>query len=175
MSAAPRRGVTRAYVGGLVFAVAVVALALLVAGWGGIALMTTRDPVTAAGAPRWAAPGIVGLALVLLGWGLWTQALGLLRGRSAPSWGHALGLGGGAYLLWCLGGMLAGFRIEDTWTSPFSAWLAAMWAIASLVFWAVLARRVYTDRPTPRWPWDRPGEPGPDWEAGPGAPPRDER
>src|SRR5690606_33613901 len=71
----------------------------------------------------------------------------------------------GAYLLWCLGGAIAGLRIEDTWLSPFALALAGCWALCSLAFWGVLARRVYTDRPVPRWPWERSGKDalGPDW------------
>ncbi|WP_244301297.1 hypothetical protein [Leucobacter insecticola] len=46
-------------------------------------------------------------------------------------------------------------RIDETWLSPFAAVLAPIWAVAALLFWAILARRVYTDRPTPKWPWER--------------------
>jgi hypothetical protein len=166
-----RRGVTRAYVGGLIAAVSVLAVALVIASWGGIGYFTGLEPVMTPGVWVLAAGGLIVLALALLVWGLWSQALALLRGRRTPPLAHTLVLGAGAYLLWCLGGMLAGLGIEETWLSPFALALALVWALCSLVFWAVLVRRVYTDRPVPRWPWEGRDE-GPDW-AGPGGGPRD--
>ncbi|WP_245907378.1 hypothetical protein [Leucobacter massiliensis] len=161
MTEGSRRGVTRGYVGGLVAAAVVVAIALVVAAWGLIALALLRDPVTSAGVPLWAAPVILLCILALLAWGLWRQAIVLLRGRRGPAWGIVTALAVGAYLLWCLGGVLARMSIGETWLSPFSAVLIPICALASLVFWAVLARRVYTDRPPPRWPWERDEGEGP--------------
>lgn len=155
-ASAPRR-VTRGYAAALIFAAVIVATALLVAVWGLLSALAGRDPV-ASHVKFWAAPFIVVLLLGVLAAGLWQQTLVLLRGRRRPSWGIVISLGGGAYLLWCLLGMLFGMDIADTWTSPFAGALAAIWAFASLLFWAVLARRVYTDRPPPRWPWERDGE-----------------
>lgn len=155
MTEGARRGVTRGYVGGLVVACAIVAAALLVAGWGGLGLALDREPVATDGVPRWAAPLILALALAMLAGSLWQQALVLLRGRRAPSWGAIIATAGGAYLMWCLGGILAGMSIEETWLSPFAALLAPIWGIAAVLFWAVLARRVYTNRPAPKWPWER--------------------
>lgn len=158
MNAAPRRGVTRGYVGALVLACTVLAASLVVAVWGMIALFSGREPITSAGVPRWAAPAVLAVVLGALAWGLWSQALVLLRGRRAPSWTHTIVLAVGSYLLWCLGGIAAGASIEETWLSPFAASLAPICALASFACWAVLMRRVYTDRGVPRWPWEREGD-----------------
>lgn len=150
---APRR-VTRGYAVTLVIAACMVAVALLVASWGALTLFSGRDPVTSR-VGFWVAPLIVVLALAALGAGLWQQTLVLLRGRRRPLWSLLVTLGGGAYLLWCLLGMALGMSISDTWLSPFAAVLPIIWALVTLLFWAVLARRVYTDRPTPSWPWEK--------------------
>lgn len=153
-----RRGVTRGYVGGLIVAADIVAAAALVAAWGLLSLATGVDPVRTPHVPRWSAPLVAALAVGALSWSLWQQALVLLRGRRGPAWEHIVTIAASAYLLWCLGGILAGMSIEETWLSPFAALLAPIWAVVSLLFWAVLARRVYTDRPVPRWPWERKDE-----------------
>ncbi|WP_449281762.1 hypothetical protein [Leucobacter sp.] len=173
MSSGSRREVTRGYVGGLILAAVIVAAALLIASWGLLALTLQRDPISSDGVPRWVAPVLVLVVLALLGATMWQQALVLLRGRKSPAWGLLIAIAGGAYLLWCLGGTLAGLSIDETWVSPFAALLAPVCGLASLLFWAVLARRVYTDRPVPKWPWERRGEPGPDWAIGDEDPWRD--
>lgn len=155
MTEGARRGVTRGYVGGLVAACAIVAAALVVAAWGILGFALDREPVASDGVPRWAAPLLLALALGMLAIALWQQALTLLRGRRAPSWGSIVTTAVLAYLLWCLGGVLAGMSIEETWLSPYAAVLVPIWAVAAILFWAVLARRVYTDRPAPKWPWER--------------------
>ncbi|XPP27841.1 MAG: hypothetical protein ACNYNX_06580 [Leucobacter sp.] len=169
MTDASRRGVTRGYVGGLIAAATVLALALVIASWGGIGYFTGLAPVSTPGVWVLAGEVIVGVALAALVWGLWSQALVLLRGRSGPPWAHTLVLAVGGYLIWCLGGLLAGLGIEETWLSPFAVALGLCWGVCSLAFWAVLARRVYTARPVPRWPWERRGESGPNG-AGPQEP-----
>jgi hypothetical protein len=158
-----RRGVTRGYVGGLIAAVAIVALALVIAAWGGLSLLLDSEPVTTPGIALSVGPLIILVLLALLVWILWAQSLVLLGGKRSPSWPHILLAAGSAYLLWCLGGMLGGLTIEETWMSPFAAAIAVVWGIAAVLCWSVLARRVYTDRPVPQWPWERRGEPGPDW------------
>lgn len=105
--------------------------------------------------PRWAAPVIVVLALAMLAASLWTQSLTLLRGQRAPAWGQIVTTAGGSYLVWCLGGTLAGMQIIDTWLSPYAVALSVSWVLANLGFWAILARRIYTDKPPPKWPWER--------------------
>ncbi|MBL3698703.1 hypothetical protein [Leucobacter luti] len=155
MNSGPRRGVTRGYVGALITAAVIVATALLVAAWGGLALLLDTDPVETASVPRWAAPVILLAGLGVLAWSLWRQAITLLRGRRAPSWGSMCTVAIGVYLLWGLAGILAGMSIDETWFSPFAVSLPVIWAVVSVLFWAVLARRVYTDRPPPRWPWER--------------------
>ncbi len=173
MNSGSRRDVTRGYVGGLILAAVIVAAALLIATWGLLALTLQRDPVSSDGVPRWVAPILVLVVLALLGGAMWQQALVLLRGRKTPAWGLLVAIAGGAYLLWCLGGALAGLSLDETWVSPFAATLAPVCALAFLLFWAVLARRVYTDRPVPKWPWERRGEDGPDWAIGDEEPWRD--
>lgn len=159
-----RRGVTRGYVVGLAAASVIAALALVVGSWGLIGLLTGREPVTTPGVAPITAEVILLLALLVLAIGLWRQAIVLLRGRRVPPWAHILVLAASAYFIWCLGGILAGMSIDETWVSPFALVLALVWALCSLLFWAVLARRVYTDRPPPRWPWERRGSiEGPDW------------
>ena len=158
MTEGPRRGVTRGYVAGLALAGVIVAAALLIATWGMLSLAMQRDPISSDGVPRWAAPVLLLLGLALLAAALWQQAIVLLRGRRGPAWGTVITVAGGVYLLWCLGGMLAGLSVDETWVSPFAAALPVIWAAASLLFWSVLARRVYTDRPAPKWPWERAGE-----------------
>ncbi|MGW9020236.1 hypothetical protein ACWGOE_01990 [Leucobacter chromiiresistens] len=155
MTPEPRRGVTRGYVAGLVGAAIVVATALLVAVWGGLALLLGRDPVESGDVVSWAAPLILFGGLALLAVLLWRQAITLLRGRREPAWSSLVGAAAGIYLWWGVLGMLAGMTVGETWLSPFAAALPVIWAAAALLFWAVLARRVYTDRPAPRWPWER--------------------
>ncbi len=160
-----RRKVTRGYVGGLIAATVAVAVALLVSSWGGISLLAESEPVSSAGVSAVASELIILVAVVMLIWGLWRQAIVLLKGRQSPPWAHILVLAFGAYFVWCLGGLIAGLTIDETWLSPYALALGLAWGLCSLIFWAVLARRVYTDRPVPKWPWERSGEDalGPDW------------
>lgn len=155
MNSGPRRGVTRGYVGALILAAVIVATALVVSGWGMMALLMQRDPVSSEDVPRWAGPALVVVALAVLAISLWLQALALLRGLRSPAWGRIFVTAMSAYLLWCVLGVLAGMSIDETWISPFAAVLPVIWALCAIAFWAVLARRVYTDRPPPRWPWER--------------------
>lgn len=158
MTPSPRRGVTRGYVGGVLFAAEVMAVALVIAVWGLLTMWRGDAPIGTA-VPLWAAPVILVGALVALGWALWRQALALLRGQWAPAWALVCSVAVGAYLLWCLGGVAIGLTIAETWASPYAIALAPIWAATALVFWAVLARRIYTDRPPPRWPWERDSRP----------------
>ncbi|QIK64206.1 hypothetical protein G7068_14115 [Leucobacter viscericola] len=155
MTEGSRRGVTRGYVGSLILAAVIVAVALLVATWGLLSLGMDRDPVSSDGVVSWAAPLVLCFALAALALTLWQQAIALLRGQKTPVWGYFVAVSVGAYLLWSLGGNLAGMSIDDTWVSPFAAALVPIWGLTCLLFWAVLARRLYTDRPTPKWPWER--------------------
>lgn len=150
-----RRGVTRGYVAALIAAACIVAVAIVVASWGIISLAVGREPIESEHVARWAAPAIVTLALAMLAAAMWRQAITLLRGMKRPAWGQFVSTAGGAYMIWCLGGLLAGMSIRETWISPFAVALSVAWGVACLAFWAVLARRVYTDRPPPRWPWER--------------------
>lgn len=155
MTEGARRGVTRGYVAGLLAATLVVAGALTVGAFGAIELATGRMPVVSRGVPLWFGIVTIGLALAILAPLLWHHAIVLLKGRRTPDWGIVVSAAGSSYLVWCLAGVLAGLTIDETWVSPFAAVLALVWGIAVLLFWAVLARRVYTDRPTPKWPWER--------------------
>lgn len=156
MNEGARRGVTREYVGSLAAASVVVAAALIVAVWGVSSMLLHRDPVSESTVPVWAAPLILVILLAILAWGLWGQAVVLLKGRRTPATGRIVAHAFGAYLLWSLGGLLTGMTVGDTWLSPFAFALIVIWAVVQLFFWAVLSRRVYTDRPPPRWPWERP-------------------
>ncbi len=167
MTETPRRRPTRGYVWGVIAAVVILATALITASWGILSVMIGRTPVTTRGIGLYAAELIVGLLLLSLAWGLWNQALAYLRGRRALSWSAVVVLAGGAYLAWSLLGMAVGMQMQDTWLSPFALALAIIWAVCSIVFWVVLVRRIYTDRPVPQWPWERRGEPGPDWNPPP--------
>ena len=157
-----RRGVTRGYVLGLVFAVAIAGFALMLTAWSLISLAAGGGPVSTPGIGFSAAAMPVLLCLGLLAWLLWSQSLLLLRGRRQLSWRHLLVASFGGYLLWGLVGTLLGLSLADTWLSPYVLALAVSWALATVLCWAVLLRRVYTDRPAPRWPWEKRGELGPD-------------
>lgn len=158
-----RRRVTRGYVWGLIFAVVIVAFALMLLAWAAISLGTDGGPVSTPGIGFGAAPLAIILCLGVLVWGLWSQSLVLLRGTRAVSLTHMFLVSLGGYLVWSLVGMFTGLSIAETWLSPYALALAVAWAVASLLCWAVLLRRVYTDRPVPRWPWEKRGDLGPDW------------
>lgn len=163
MTSGHRRSVTRSYVWGLIFAVVILAFALMLLAWAGIALATGGAPVSSPGISFGAAPVAVLLCLALLVWVLWAQSLVLLRGMRMAPWGHLLLVSLGSYLVWSLVGILTGLSIAETWLSPYALALALSWAFASLLCWALLMRRVYTDRPAPRWPWEDRDSLGPDW------------
>ena len=150
-----RRGVTRAYVVGLLAAALIVAVALLLVCWGFLGLALEHGPIVSENVPYWFGTLTVLGGLAMLAVLLWRHALILLRGRKTPVWSIVVGAAFGAYLIWCLLGILGGLSIGELWPSPSAATLALVWAVAVLLFWLVLARRVYTDRPAPRWPWER--------------------
>lgn len=153
MNARKPQRVTRTYARGLVAAVAILAIALLIAGWGGLSLVLGRSPVVS-NVSRLAAPlmiiGAVGLLIMVL----WRQVIDILRGNRA-GWMYTVIVPGAAYLLWCVAGVLAGMTVEETWLSPFAWLLALCWLVALLIFWAVFLRRVYSDKEPPKWPWEK--------------------
>lgn len=164
MTESHRRGVTRGYVRGLIFAVVVIAFSLMLVAWSALSLASGGGPVTTPGVGFGATALPVLTCLVMLALVLWSQSLVLLRGRRALSWTHLLLASIGGYLLWCLLGMAVGLSLADTWLSPYALSLAVTWAIGALLAWALLTRRVYTDRPAPQWPWEKRGDvEGPDW------------
>lgn len=163
MTEGHRRGVTRGYVWGLIFAVVIVSFALMLAAWSALALLTGGGPVTTEGIGFEVSAFAVLLCIGLLLWVLWAQSILLLRGRRAVSWTHVLLATFGGYLAWSLVGTLTGLSLADTWLSPYALSLALAWGVGALLCWAVLLRRVYTERPVPRWPWEKRGDPGPDW------------
>lgn len=156
MSQRPPQRVTRGYALALIAADAILAIALLVAGWGALSLWLDRSPVTSE-VSRAAGPLIVLAAVAVLVVALWYQTLEILRG-SKPAWALLIVVPGAAYLVWSLGGFAAGMGFDETWFSPFALLLALIWAIALGLFWAVFMRRVYTDRGVPKWPWERNNE-----------------
>lgn len=154
------RGVTRGYVVGLIGAVTILALAVVVALWGAISLATGAEPVRSEDASFSLAPLIVAVAVAALVVVLWNASISLLRGRTSPPLAHAVTAGFGVYLLWCLAGAVAGLASTDTWLSVYPVALGVVWFVAPILLWAVLYRRRYTDRGTPKWPWER--HPAPD-------------
>lgn len=163
MTEGHRRGVTRGYVWGLIFAVAIAGFAMMMIAWSGISLVSGRLLISTPGIGYSVSAVSVLLCLGLLVWVLWSQSILLLRGRRSLSWVHVLVVSFGGYLVWGLVGTLSGLSVADTWLSAFALALAAAWAVASVLCWAVLLRRVYTDRQPPRWPWERHDDLGPDW------------
>lgn len=160
MGEGERRGITRGYAVGLIGAVTLLSFALLVASWGFIALATGTQPVQTESVTFVIAPLSIALSLGLLVSMLWTSTVALLRGRRTPPLSQSVIAGCGAYLIWCLVGLLAGMSIGETWASWYAVVLALFWAIAPLLLWAVLSRRVYTDRRPPRWYWENHPAPG---------------
>lgn len=159
-----RRGVTRGYLRGLIFAVVIVAFSIMLAAWSFIALATDGGPVSTPGVSYGATVLPVLSCLVLLAAVLWSQSILLLRGRRSLSLTHLLLASIGGYLIWCLLGMAVGLSLHDTWLSPYALSLAIALALAVLIAWSLLLRRVYTDRPAPQWPWEKRGDQeGPDW------------
>ncbi|NLA66386.1 MAG: hypothetical protein GX862_10845 [Leucobacter sp.] len=163
MSERRRRGVTRGYVAGLTLAVVIIALTLLIVAWSAISVYAAKEVISTPDIGSAVVPLMLLVLLLLLAWSLWRQALVLLRGRYGPAWAQIVLISVGGYLLWCVMGVIAGLSLADTWVSPYAASLAIVWGVSCLIFWALLARRVYTDRPTPRWPWERDDDDGPDW------------
>lgn len=163
MNEGARRGVTRGYVGGLILATLISAVAGTVAVWGLLALWTGLVPISQPDMPRWMGPVTILAALGVLAWMLWLQTMSLLYGRRKPHWGYILLAALLAYALWGLMGTIAGLPNSDSWASLFAWSLIPIWAVAGILFWAVLARRVYSDRGTPKWPWERADDLGPDW------------
>lgn len=153
MNQRPPQRVTKGYALALIAADAILAIALLIAGWGMLTLWLDRSPVTS-DVSRGAAPLIVLAAVAVLVIALWQQTIEILRGNS-PGWVLLVIVPGAAYLVWSLGGLIAGMGIDETWLSPFALVLALIWAVALGLFWAVFMRRVYTDRGVPKWPWER--------------------
>ena len=155
-----RRTVTRGYVTGLIAATLTLAAALVVASWGLLGVALGREPIESDEVPLWFGVFAIAVGLAALAWLLWRHAIVLLRGRKTPSWGIVIVATFGVYLLWCLAGILGGLSLDETWTSPYAVALAPIWGLSVIIFWGILARRVYTDRPTPQWPWERREERG---------------
>jgi hypothetical protein len=149
----PRRKVTRAFVLGLAALVTVFGLALLVAAWGLSSFILGTKPV-ATDVAFFVAPIIILLALASLFWVLWRVALALLRGRTTLPWGPALLAALTAYFLWGILGTLAGFALNEAWFSVYVLELELVWILTVFLFWAVLSRQVFTERPAPAWPWE---------------------
>lgn len=164
MSEGRRRGVTRGYAWGLILANTVVAVSVLIAVWGITAYLSGAGPVVTENVAFAFAELAVGVTLAALIWVLWSQTIAILRGRTSASWSHVLIAGLSGYLLWSLLGTAAGLSAQETWISPYALSLAIIWACSVIVGWALLTRRLYSDRATPQWPWEKRDEPGPDWQ-----------
>jgi hypothetical protein len=146
--------VTKAFVLGLAAMATLFGLAVLVAAWGLLALATDTKPVESQ-VPFFVAPLILVIALAELYGMLWLIALRALRGNSAPPWGLAFLASAGAVVVWAVIGFLAGFSVAEAFLGFYVLALAASWFLAAMLFWLLLARQVFTDRPTPLWPWER--------------------
>lgn len=154
MAVEKRRGVTRSYVYALIAACVFLALSFLVAVWGLTSVLLLRFPVETS-ISRFIGPGIIALTLALLAWSMWQQSLDLLRGNTAVPAVRLVTTAVTVYLVWSLLGMLAGMAVTETWLSVYAFELAVIYALAQLTCWWLLLRRVYTDRPTPQWPWEK--------------------
>lgn len=150
----PRRKVTKAFVLGLAAMTSLLGLALLVAAWGLLALALNSKPVDSQ-VPFFVAPLIVVVAIAELYWMLWRIALRTLRGQSAPPWGRALLTAALGVAIWATLGFLAGLTAAEALFSVYVLALALSWFVSAIVFWLLLARQVFTDKPTPLWPWER--------------------
>jgi hypothetical protein len=149
-----RRGVTRSYVWMLIFGCTFVTVSLVVAGWGLTALALLRLPVETS-VPTYYGPLVLVLLFLSLAASMWYQSLNVLRGHKTVPISRMIVMGLVAYIVWSLAGMLAGMSIGETWLSLFSFELVPLFAFGLLSCWYLLLRRVYTDRPTPRWPWEK--------------------
>lgn len=157
----PRR-LTREYARGLVAAVAIFTIAMLVFTWGITAFLLERDPITTT-ISKMTAPAIVLLCLALLIFVLWRDLISMVKGHP-PTYYLLVVVPAGVYLLWSLLTTALNLSISEAWLSPFALGLAACWAIALLLFWWILLRRLYSDKGRPQWPWEKKDlDEGPDW------------
>lgn len=149
-----KRGVTRAYVWTLIFACVLLSLAIISAAWGLTALFADTVPI-ASQVFIGAGPLLVGLALAFQAWTLGKAAIFLLKGSRRPPYHWLLLPGLCGYLVWCIGGMAFGMRISETWLSWYSLALVPIFWVTGFLCWITLWMRVYTNRESPRWPWER--------------------
>lgn len=138
----------------LIFASALLTVSLIVAFWGLTSLITLKFPVETQ-VPRTTAPGIIMVTIGVLAWSMWQQSLNVLRGHVAVPIGRAIGVAVVVYVIWSVLGMLAGMPAAETWLSPFAIELIPIFVLGALCGWWVLLRRVYTNKPTPQWPWEK--------------------
>ena len=149
-----QRKVTRSFVLAVAGMTTVLALSLLVATWGFIALATGTSPIHS-DVPCFLGPSILALALAELFWMLWRTALALLRGRSTPPWSFALFTAALGYLTWGVIGSLAGLSTAEAWASVYPLVIAFVWFLSVHLFWLLLARQVFTTRTRWLWPWEK--------------------
>lgn len=149
----PRRKVTRAFVLTLAAFTTVFGISLVIAVWGLEALLTNSKPIEA-DLPFFVAPVMFLPEIGLLFFMLWRAALVTLRGRSGPPWTQMLLVGLSAYFIWAILGSLLGFSLRDAWLSVYVVSLVLIWMFSAFVFWMLLARQVFTERPAPMWPWE---------------------
>lgn len=150
----PRRKVTRAFVLTLAVFTTVLALSLVIAAWGLEALATGSKPIES-DLPFIVAPIMFLPEIALLFFLLWRVAIAMLRGRSGPPWTYMVLVGLAAYLIWAVLGTVFGFSLRDAWLSVYVLSLVLAWMLGVFIFWVLLARQVFTDRPAPMWPWER--------------------
>ena len=154
MGTTPRRKVTRAYVWMIIVAAITLAVSFLVFAWGMLRYTTGRYPVETE-VTSLLGPLTVVVIFATTTWSLWRQSLTILRGSTTAPVAQGLGNGLLAYVIWSVVGSLAGLRFDETWMSMFALVIIPIVVVVHLLAWAVLVRKVYTDRPTPQWPWER--------------------
>lgn len=149
-----QRRVTRTFVLALAGFVTLFALALLVASWGLLSFALGTKPVES-DLPFQTTPLVISLAVLELFWLLWRFALTILRGTAMNPWLFALITATLAYLTFGTLEVLAGLSPREAFLTvyPFTLFLA--WFVAVPLFFVLLTRQVYTNRPAPMWPWER--------------------
>lgn len=149
-----RRRVTRTFVLTLAAFVTIFALALLVGSWGLLSLALDSKPIES-DIPFQATPLVIAVAVFELFWLLWRFALSILRGSVRGPWLFAVLAGALAYLTFGLLELIVGLNPREAFFTVYPLTLALSWFVAVPVFYALLSRQVFTDRPAPAWPWER--------------------
>ncbi|WGD36763.1 hypothetical protein [Lysinibacter sp. HNR] len=134
----------------------VLAGALTIATWGFIALFTASDPIETADISLVVGPLSIVLALVVMFLSMFRIGKSLQHGHSRLPWSLILLAGIGAYLVAAIVFFAVGLPPHESFYSAFLLALLPIGWLCALCYWAMVARRIYTDRGRPRWPWENP-------------------